>query len=303
MKKIFVILSILPALWYTQTNSLSLKSVYSFFAPERFEEVEQKEIPINPNQNLVVIQERGPIHIQTWQQPRVMLKATKRTAKQELLPQLRVSIKSTKNALTIKTVCQEDCQGSIEYELLVPEATPVDVTAQNSKINVDHVTGPVTIHNELGDVQLLAVQGSADVEVTQKGAIAIEQPGNSIKVVTHNGNIDIHDAKKSIFASTDNGKIRASCKTVPQGSTIKLDAPGAITLQLPQDVNADIQAESEQGSIICDHYVTIKPFITQLNPKAWTQFKKNINGTIGSGNAQICLHSASGNSKISKVTA
>ena len=106
-----------------------------------------------------------------------------------------------------------------------------------------------------------------------------------------------------VTLSNDNGKIKASCKIVPQGSTIKLDAPGAITLQLPEDVNADIQAESEQGSIICDHYITIKPFITQLNPKAWTQFKRNINGTIGSGNAQICLHSASGNSKIAKLTA
>jgi len=280
---------------------ISFKSFYSIFAAEKYEEVEQKEIPAGACRSIKIENIKGPIHIQGWQQPKILLKATKRATKQESLAHISINIHSSNDHIDIKTVfANETTIGSVDYHLLVPETINITVDAKTSLIKVEHSTGAVTAHNEQGNIELLDIRGPIDVAIGSKGSIMIEQPGNSIKATTLHGTIDIHDAKKSIFASSDNGKIRASSKLVTHGSIIQLDASGPITLQLPSEVNADIQAETEQGNITCEHYVTIKPFITQLNSKSWTQFKRMVNGTFGSGGAHISLHSVSGNIKITK---
>jgi len=304
MKKYLLVISILAALSYSHINSISLKSFYSYFSNERFEEVEQKEIPVGARHNLKLEHINGPIQIQTWQQPTILLKATKHAAKQELLPQISISVHSSNDAVSIKTVYGQDAlNGSADYHLLVPASLNITVATDSSNINIDHITGAVTVNSQNGNVSLHAIQGPIDIAIANKGSIVIEQPGNVIKATTHLGNIDILDAKKNLFASTDNGKIKSSCKAVPSGSVIKLDATGPIALQLPSGINADIQAETEQKDISCDHYVTIKPFITQLNNKAWSQFKRSVNGTLGTGQSQICLHSVAGNIKITKPVA
>jgi len=303
MKQNLSIITLLALLSVSYAHAFSFKSLYSYFSAEKHAAVEQQEIPLSGQANLIIENIRGPIHIQTWQQQKILLKATKRASKQEMLPQMSIDLKSNNNAIIIKTVYDQDpIKGSIEYDLLVPDTINATVKAQSSPIKVEHIAGMVTIQNEEGDIELNAIQGPITVEVMNKGSIVIDQPGNTIKAITHYGTIDIHDAKKSIFASTDNGKIKTSCKTVPHGSVIKLDASKPITLQLPSGIDADLQAESDQGSILCEHYVTIKPFITQLNAQAWNQFKRTINGSLGNGGAQICLHSVAGTIKITQET-
>lgn len=304
MGKYRFLITILSVLFISNTFSFSFKSFYSsIFTREKYDKVIQKEIPVPKQQKLILESKYGPITIQTWQQSKILLKAIKRTTQEEFLPNISIDIKSSNDRVAIKTIYKDETQnGSVEYQLLVPSTMNIALKTNTSQIKVEHITGSVSVHAENGDTNLHAIQGPIDVEIAQNGSIVIEQPGSSLKASTHYGTIDIHDAKKSIFASTDSGKIRASSKFVPSGSMIKLDATGPITLQLPTNVNSGIQAETEQGSIICDHYLTIKPFITQLNSKAWTQFKRNTNGIFGNGGAQISLHSVSGNIKITKTT-
>jgi len=303
MNKKHLLISAITLFSTINAKTFSFKSISSYFSSDKYENVEQREIPLKNQSHIIIETINGPIHIQTWQQQKVLLKAAKRSNKEELLSHMSIDTKSNNDTLIIKTIYdQEPIKGSVAYELLVPAKINVSIKAGSSPIKIEHIKGTVAIRNQNGNIELNAVQGPIAIEVINKGSIVVDQANSTIKAITHQGNIDIHDAKKSIFASTDNGKIKTTCKNVPHGSTIKLDASRPITLQLPTGTNANLQAETEQGRILCEHYLTIKPFITQLNPQAWNHFKQNVNGSLGNGGANICLRSVSGNIKIAQET-
>jgi hypothetical protein len=75
---------------------------------------------------------------------------------------------------------------------------------------------------------------------------------------------------------------------------------GAIELALPTTINATITSKTAQGISICDHYVTLKPYTTKINADTWTRLKKEFEGTMGSGEAEIKLTSLHGNISITK---
>ncbi len=302
-KNLLIIISIMIYSTSFSMHAFSFKSLYSYFVPEKNQAIEQQEIPLENRSRLVLETIKGPVQIKTWKQQKILLKATKHAGKEEFLPQMSIYTQSNNDTITIKTIYDQDkIKGSVEYQLLLPAHLNIAIHAQMSTIDVEHINGTIEIMNTTGNVELNAIKGSISVDVKQKGSIAINQPENTVKAFTHNGTIEIQDAKKSVFAATDGGKIKASCKSIPQGCTVKLDATGQIILELPTGINADIQAETEHGYVLCQHYITIKPFITQLNAQAWNQFKRSVTGSLGNGGAHICLNSVSGTIKIAQET-
>jgi len=300
MKNRLIALSILTLIANSYSFGFSLKSVSAYFSSEKFEEVKQQEIPLGSIKQLVLNNKRGPIKIQTWQQPNVLLKATRKAAKQEMLKDIAVQVAPVKNKLTIATAINNDIKGSVDYQLLIPATIDLEVSNELGDVSIEQTAGATTVKTETGNVKLSSVQGPIDVDITEHGSVVVEQPGGTVKINSVAGNIDIHDAKANLFAETENGKVTASYKQIPKGTKIQLEASGPIALQLPSETDADIQAEVTKGCVLCDHYITINPFITQLNRKSWDQFKRSVSGMLGKGGSSINLHSASGPIKITK---
>ena len=89
--------------------------------------------------------------------------------------------------------------------------------------------------------------------------------------------------------------------TIPQKTEINLTSTlGSIELSLPETVNADVQASSKRGTVICQHPVKLKSYTTTLDQAAWKKFKNSIDGTIGTGESRIIVQSDQSNIKIEK---
>src|SRR5262249_4358763 len=136
------------------------------------------------------------------------------------------------------------------------------------------------------------------------GSIAINQASGPVQAITNHGGITIHDAKNSVIAQTSKGKITVHCASIPATGSIQLTTnSGMITLAMPTSANATIQGQTTHGTLLSEHYLTIKPQTTKLNDDAWARFKKEVHGTLGTGESAIKLSSVHSNIKIVDTTA
>ena len=109
----------------------------------------------------------------------------------------------------------------------------------------------------------------------------------------------MYDIQNTVVAKTDLGKINVKCKELQDKSQLDLSSTwGNIAISLPENCDADIKAHTERGTCICEHYITLRPQTTKLNDRAWTQFKRSVDGTIGNGKIPVQISSVSSNIRI-----
>ncbi len=238
-------------------------------------------------------------------QEKIFLKVVKRAYEKEDLAKLAFSY--TLNGQEVILESKFDAQlidGALDFELIVPQKLALNVQACDGDIKIGQSHAPVRVTTQKGSIEVVNAYGTVDANSQQKGSITLHNPQRNIKAYAHNGAITIHDAKSSVVATTEYGSIELFAKEVPSTSSIKLASnSGSIVLHLPPDVNADLQASTKYGMITSDHYITLKPHTTQLNRSAWKRLQREIEGTLGSGEAQITLSSVKSDIKLVEVKA
>ncbi len=307
----FLSLGLLSSMTPTSVyGKFSLQPIYNFFRSSKQEAFIEKEYQLEKPGMLTITNTDGNITITTeWKRDTICLKATKRTAKNEHLE--AISIKANReehfngNHLIITSVHDNNVKGSIDYQLIVPAHIKLNLSTERGTIKVNDVKGPVAAKTLAGDIEIKNVAHLITAQTEESGSIVIEKAQDNIKAVTNKGNITINDATKSIIAHTQKGNIITACSTVPSNSKIKLntETSGAITLSVPSSVNATLQGKTARGRLTSAHYITMKPFTTKLDRHAFREFTKQVNGILGTGEADIQLISNSGNIKILETQA
>jgi len=313
-----------------------------FSKSKKPEEIIHKKLPIKKNGTLLIENIHGNIDIKTeWSQNYIILNATKQISKKENQEDIEIKLNNNapKNEIIIKTELKNDkMKSSIDYELIIPGNININLKTDTGSITVNKCTGEiiastnkgyitieeitgqisletnqgnisvtqahgkVTSKTTSGDINLEGISGSIDAQ-TKKGSIYVAQAQGNIKAETQKGNITLENSNKNIDAKTQSGTIKVACKEIPSTSCIKLATiSGNIHLDIPKNTNADIQARTEKGSLLSDHFITLKPQTVRLNKDAWKRFKREVDGTIGSGEALIKLSANSGNIKISNTS-
>jgi hypothetical protein len=272
----------------------------SLFGSNTKMEVIQNDITRSTQKNLVIENNMGTIKIKTdWIQNSISLKAVKK-ATAEHLSKINIDIDDrNKDTIRIKTVFQDDTvKGAVDYTLMVPKQMAVRLKTDKGSIKVKRYDGQVWAHTENGAIEIANVTHKVIATVSENGAISIDQSNGPIQASTNNGNITINNTKESVVASAANGTITLQAVAVPSTSSIRLDAAGSIQVYLPQETNAHLKAHTQKGKVISEHYVTLASKTTKINNQAWAQLQKSIEGTLGSGEAEISLSSANGSVKI-----
>ncbi len=309
-KKVSTIIGLLLCISHTPIYALwgkaSMQRVYAFFGKYTNEEVIEKEYQLEQPGTLIINNVDGNITISTeWKKDSICLKATKRASKAEDLKSFEVDAMREEqfdgHHLTLSSSCKDrNAKGAIDYELLVPAHIKLSLHTDRGVIKVQDVNGPITANTINGNIELKNITNTITAQTDETGSILIDKPKGNIKVATNKGEIRINEAAKSILAQTTKGNITTACNTVPAGCKLVMNAEqsGTITLALPSKVSATLLGKTEKGRLTSDHFVTIKPFTTQLNRKTRREFERKVDGVLGSGEADIRLTCNSGNIKI-----
>ena len=283
-----------------------MQRVYAFFGKYTNEAVIEKEYKLEKPGTLAINNIDGDISITTeWKRDTVALRAFKKTSKKEDLEVF--SIKTNRedqfdgHHLTLTTACSNKAaKGSVNYSLIVPAHVTLNLHTERGNIHVQDVNGAVSVSTISGNIDLKNVTNTIVALADEAGSIVIDTAKGNVKATTNKGDIKIIDAAKSVLASAKKGNILTTCNNVPSTSKIVLNSEiqGGITLSLPTSVNASLQGKTVKGKLTSDHFVTIKPFTTKLNRQTRRDFERQVDGIIGTGEADIRLTSNSGNIKI-----
>jgi hypothetical protein len=283
----------------------SFKKITSFLSNYKLEKIDQRELPATPINSISINNINGPITIKTgWKKNSIFLKTTKRAKKEEDLRHIKVVVDSSKNdhlAITTKHI-NSKLVGLVEYELIVPASLNITLNISGTgDACIKDVHGAINVVTN-DNITISNSKKLVSARTLKKGTINITNALGPVDAQTHQGNITGENIAHSFNAHSTSGKVTVAYKKLPSTGTIDLKTTsGNIILALPTDTNAEIKGHTTHGTLVSDHVITLKPYATQLNSFAWNKFKKEVDGTIGSGEATIALHSIKGNLKISEI--
>ncbi len=306
-KNVYILLSItllsIPFIAYGDTQK-PIKKIKSFFTGQQLEKIDQRELHAIAVDTISIDNINGPITIKTgWKKNSVFMKTTKRAKKQEDLNNIKIVIDSSKSnhlAITTKHI-NKKLHGSVEYELIIPAALDVELSiAGHGDALIKDVDGNISIVVN-DNITVNNTKSAVFVECCKKGSISIANTLGPVEATSHQGSITGKDITNSFSAHSTTGKINIAYKTLPATSSIHLETlSGNIMLALPAETNAEIKGQTMKGNITSDLDITLKQRSTKLNHLAWDQFKKEVDGTLGTGDAMIALRSTNGSVKITE---
>jgi len=288
----------------TLFGKISLENLYSKLFSKQKQETIHKELPLEKNGTLSIDNIYGNIEIKTeWNLNSLILKANKQISHKENSQDITIAIENhpEKNSVAIKTVYKkEKLTNPVNYELIVPNNITINLFTKRGDIKIKRLHGNIKVSSEKGNIKIADAKGPIYAH-TQQGNITITQSFGNVDANTTYGNITILQSSKSIHAKTSSGSITVNSKTIPSISSVSLEnSSGTISLFLPKNTNADIQAHTQKGLLTSEHFITLKPQSVQLNKKTWNRFKREVNGTIGTGEAIIKISSNTGDIKLLK---
>jgi DUF4097 and DUF4098 domain-containing protein YvlB len=241
---------------------------------ETLREPVDRTIDIRPGGEISLVNVNGKITITSWDQPRVRLQAEKyveshdEQAAKKAMQQLRIEVKATANGLSIETrqpnnngpggfleaLFGDHVNMGVRYELTVPRSVNLNVENTNGSVHVEDLSGRLNLE-------------------------------------TTNGRIEVARCSGSVNAGTTNGAIRAELLQVASGASMRLETTnGGITLAIPSNLAANIEAGTTNGSVTTDVPITT------------TRFEKHsLRGTMNGGGGLIRLSTTNGGIRINKL--
>jgi hypothetical protein len=163
------------------------------------------------------------------------------------LAELDVEIRTTEDAVIVKTLRPEDTDGRtfvVDYEIVVPKDLEVQITNANGGIVVESIENTVVIENANGSMDLQDIIGSF-FAILGNGEVAAEvalPADGTIEIIIGNGNVDLFipvSTSADFSATVGNGSISVVNLTLENMVTTDASVTGrlgsgdgTITLQL-----------------------------------------------------------------------
>jgi hypothetical protein len=216
---------------------------------------------------------------------RKIARAESTEAAKQLLDQIRIVSEEIGNALEFEVEIPRkwNRRGHANLELRVPRGMSVEVTASNGKIGIEGLRARVSAHSSNGSVSIADVIGDIYAE-TSNAKVACSCTRGRLLARSSNGKIELVEHRGSINASTSNGLIRAALDEVGKQGVQLATSNGRIVLELPEEVDADVDIRVDNG------------FIRNARSlcKATRERDGQVRGRIGSGGSPIKLRTSNG---------
>jgi DUF4097 and DUF4098 domain-containing protein YvlB len=227
-------------------------------------EEETFSFPLDEGGRFSISNVNGTVSVTGGSGSTVEIIATKKADNQSDLDEIKIEISHSATEVVVKTelgkssgwFSRGSTSGEVKYEVIVPASTVLD--------SVDTVNGDVTISGVAGNVEAETVNGSLSVSGLE-------------------GDVDL---------STVNGSIEAEFTRLEGQQRVKAETVnGRVTIDLPENADVKISADSLNGSINARDFgiETEKGFVGS-----------DLNGDIGNGSARLNIDTVNGSIKIRK---
>lgn len=183
-----------------------------------------------------------------------------------------------------------DYQGSTMIIKAVYPKKPAAFGSVDFKIKVPSSVKNVDAVSISGSVRVSGLEADVEQKLTStSGSVKTDSSGN-LDISSVSGSLEFTSSGERITAKTTSGSIHGVLEKADNSGRIDLGSvSGRIVLEVPEDLNADVDLHSVSGSVSSDLPVSV----TESK-------KKSLRGKIGSGGTSIDIGTVSGSIKIRK---
>jgi DUF4097 and DUF4098 domain-containing protein YvlB len=206
----------------------------------------------------------GDVIVNTGEEGRIRVLATKRSAREKDLDRIEVDMDEGDGEVQIVTDPPSGLKNvSVDLEITVPASAYVDLHTGAGDIIVRDLEGDVRADSGAGDVDVRGTSGEIDAH-------------------TGAGSIDVRRAVGAVYLDVGAGSI--NYQGTPQGYCRFDTGAGTIKIRIPEDANVEVDLDTGVGDIDVNMIVDGKVS------------NRKVKGTIGSGDeGEIRAHTGAGN--------
>ncbi len=166
----------------------------------------------------------------------------------------------------------------------LPAGVVIAASSGNGDVAVSGASAAVRASSGNGAVRVDA--GATEVSASSgNGSVRVEGARSSVTASSGNGRIDVSTAAGPVTASSGNGDIRVSMASLRSAGDLTFSSGnGSVTLLLPENFGAELDATTGSGSIQSDFQVTTSGRISN----------GRLRGTIGSGGRRLRVSTGNG---------
>jgi DUF4097 and DUF4098 domain-containing protein YvlB len=202
----------------------------------RFTSQESKTFAVSGTPRVNIGTFDGSVVVHGWDKPEVMYVVTKRADEDATLKQIAVKAEQQGSSISIIASSDEN-EGNAQIEVHVPRQASVHVSSEDGSLNLNGVSGDLTLRTGDGSIQVNNAGGQLQA-VTGDGSIAVMGFDGQVEARTGDGSISMDGNFNSVTARTGDGSISLA---VPPGSnfTVETNAENTVIpegLLLTEDV-------------------------------------------------------------------
>ena len=232
----------------------------------------------------------GSVHVETGEASEVEARVT--TEGWKIAPgEVTVTESQTGNRIEIDVRLPKSHFGwptghrSVSLVLRVPAQADLDVHTGDGSIEVKPISGRVTLGTGDGSIAADGLQGEIRLH-SGDGSIRATGLAGRLQADTGDGHLNVRGRFDALDLRTGDGGIEAAAEP---GSKVESawslrSGDGGITLRVPADLNADLDAHTGDGRINLDRPVSVTGTVS---PSA-------VRGKLGSGGLPLLLHTGDG---------
>ena len=193
---------------------------------ERFQAKETRTFAVNGSPRVTINTFDGRVTVHGWDKPEVTYTAIKGSHDEESLKDISIQAQQQGDAIAIIAQNNQEESGTVHFDVYVPRQSSLHVSSGDGALNLDGVTGQITLRS--GDGPIEVANGGGQLQVnTGDGVIKVIKFDGQVDARTGDGAIALDGNFNELSARTGDGAISL---TVPAGSsfTIETNAPDEI---------------------------------------------------------------------------
>lgn len=241
----------------------------------------------------------GAIEIRAWESPDVLVEIEKRGATEEAVGALEVRTTQDGNRIEVEVrrPRSESFAGigflrsaSAKLIVSVPGRSDIRARSGDGSIRIERVSGRIDLHT--GDGSIRATEVSGDLVCnTGDGAIVIERADGRLDAHTGDGGVSVSGSLAGLRIRTGDGSIvyRADPGSRMRENWEITTGDGSVTLYLPPDFAAEIDAHTGDGSIRSD---------LDLPASSRERNLRTLRGRLGEGGQQLRIRTGDGSIRL-----
>jgi hypothetical protein len=244
----------------------------------------------------------GAITIRSSDKPEVLVTIERQAGSEEALNSIQVKADQQGDRITVEVLRPEGSEGvhlgmhigqSAALVVTVPSKANINAASGDGAISAEEVEGRLQLSTGDGAVSARRTGGELAVH-TGDGGVTLQEVRGAVELTTGDGGVSIDGRLERLQARTGDGGIEVRAAA---GSTAAADwqlesGDGAVTVTLPGDFAAELDARSNDGRVTVDGFA--------LADETSRRESQEVRGRIGAGGNRLVIRTGDGSITLRK---